>query len=45
MKECLAVTVVIGISGVDITRILYSIELFRGYPATIVTDEGPKVTG
>jgi putative transposase len=31
----------IRISGVQITRILDSITLFRGYPATIRTDQGP----
>ncbi len=34
-KECLTVTVAFGISGVQVTRILDSIALFRGYPATI----------
>ncbi|MGG9011445.1 IS3 family transposase, partial [Escherichia coli] len=36
-KGCLTVTVAFGISGVQVTRILYSIALFRGYPATIRT--------
>lgn len=39
-KECLTVTVAFGISGVQVTRILDSIALFRGYPATIRTDQG-----
>ncbi|MGJ8713336.1 integrase core domain-containing protein, partial [Pantoea agglomerans] len=43
-KECLAVTVAFGISGVQVTRILNSIALFRGYPATIRTDQGPEFT-
>ncbi len=43
-KECLTVTVAFGISGVQVTRILYSIALFRGYPATIRTDQGPEFT-
>lgn len=43
-KECLAVTVAFGISGVQVTRILDSIALFRGYPATIRTDQGPEFT-
>lgn len=30
-KECLTVTVAFGISGVQVTRILDSIALFRGY--------------
>jgi putative transposase len=37
-KECLTVTIAFGISGVLVTRILDSIALFRGYPATIRTD-------
>jgi putative transposase len=40
-KECLTVTVAFGISGVQVTRILESIALFRGYPATIRADQGP----
>ena len=43
-KECLTVTVACGISSVQITRILDSITLFRGYPATIRTDQGPEFT-
>jgi len=43
-KECLTVTVAFGISGVHVTRILESIALFRGYPATIRTDQGPEFT-
>jgi putative transposase len=42
--ECLTVTVAFGISGVQVTRILDSIALFRGYPATIRTDQGPEFT-
>lgn len=41
-KECLTITVAFGISGVQITRILDSIALFRGYSATIRTDQGPE---
>ncbi len=41
-KECLTITVAFGISGVQVTRILDSIALFRGYPATIRTDQGPE---
>jgi len=41
-KECLTVTVAFKISGVQVTRILDSIALFRGYPATIRTDQGPE---
>ncbi|BBW88651.1 hypothetical protein THOKLE017_45120 [Klebsiella pneumoniae] len=43
-KECLTITVAFGISGVQVTRILDSIELFRGYPTTIRTDQGPEFT-
>lgn len=39
-KECLTATGAFGISGVQVTRILYSIALFHGYPATIRTDHG-----
>jgi putative transposase len=39
-KECLTITAAFGISGVQVTRILDSIALFRGYPATIRTDQG-----
>ena len=42
--KCLTVTVTYGISGVQVTRILDSIALFRGYPATIRTDQGPEFT-
>ncbi len=40
-KECLTITAAFGISGVQVTHILDSIALFRGYPATIRTDQGP----
>ena len=43
-KECLTMTTAFGISGVQVTRILDSIALFRGYPATIRTDQGPEFT-
>lgn len=38
-KECLTITTAFGISGALVTRILNSIALFRGYPATIRTDQ------
>lgn len=44
MKECLTITAAFGISGVQITRIVVSIALFRGHPATIRTDQGPEFT-
>lgn len=40
-QECLTITVAFGISGVQITRIVDSIALFRGHPATIRTAQGP----
>ena len=43
-KECLTITAAFGISGVQVTRILDRIALFRGYPATIRTDQGPEFT-
>lgn len=43
-KERLTITIVFGISGVQVTRILDRIALFRGYPATIITDQGPDFT-
>ncbi|PEI02321.1 IS3 family transposase [Pantoea agglomerans] len=43
-KECPTVTAAFGISGVQVTRILDNIALFRGYPATIRTDQGPELT-
>jgi len=43
-KERLTITSAFGISGVQVTRILDCIALFRGYPATIRTDPGPEFT-
>lgn len=44
-KECLTVmTVAFGVSGLQVTRILGSIALFRGYPGTIRTDQVPEFT-
>ncbi|BEL69890.1 transposase [Serratia marcescens] len=43
-KECLTITPAFGISGAQVTRILESIALFQGYPATIRTDQGPEFT-
>jgi putative transposase len=43
-KECLAITAAFGISGGQVTRVLDSIALFRGYPTTIRTDQGPEFT-
>ncbi|KAF1366647.1 putative transposase [Yokenella regensburgei] len=43
-KECLTITAAFGISGVQVTRIMDSIALFRDYPATIRTDQGSEFT-
>ena len=43
-KEFLTITIEFGILGVQNTRILDSFALFRGYPATIRTDQGPEFT-
>jgi len=44
MKECLTITTAFGISGVQVTRILDCIALFRCYSATIRADQGPEFT-
>lgn len=43
-KECLTVTAAFDISGIQVTRILDSIALFRGYLATIRIDQRPEFT-
>ncbi|WP_156884934.1 IS3 family transposase [Kosakonia cowanii] len=43
-KECLMIIAAFGIAGVQITRILDTIALFRGYPTTIRTDQGLEFT-
>lgn len=43
-KECLTITAVFGISGVQVTLILDCIALFRGYPTTIRTEQGLEFT-
>jgi len=43
-KECLTISVAFGITGAQVSRILDSVALFRGYPATIRTDQGPEFT-
>ncbi|EAP8596986.1 hypothetical protein EPG09_22190 [Salmonella enterica] len=40
-KECLTITTVFGISGVQVTRILDCIALFQGYPVTIRPEQNP----
>jgi transposase InsO family protein len=44
-KECLTIRVAFGITGVQVSRILDSVALFRGYPATIRTDQGLPCAG
>lgn len=44
MPNLCTITAAFGISGVQVTRILDSIALFRGYPGTIRTDQGPEFT-
>lgn len=44
MKECLTITVALGILGIRVTRIQGSIALFRGYPMAIRTDQEPEFT-
>ncbi len=43
-KKCLTIITAFGISGVQVTRILDGIALFRGYRATIRTDQVPEFT-
>jgi len=43
-KECLTITIAFGIAGFQVTRILDRIALFRDYPATIRTNQGPEFT-
>lgn len=43
-KERLTIITAFGIPGVKVTRVLDSIALFRGYPATIGKDKGPSLT-
>lgn len=43
-NEYLTITAEFGVLGVQDTRILDSIALFHGYPATIRTDQGPEFT-
>ncbi|ENK0810166.1 IS3 family transposase, partial [Vibrio fluvialis] len=44
-KECLDIPVATGISGDEVVITLESIAAFRGYPASIRTDQGPEFTG
>ena len=42
--ECVDIAVDYGISGQYVTRMLDRAALFRGYPATVRTDNGPEFT-
>ena len=42
--ECVDIAVDFGISGQYVTRLLDQAALFRGYPATVRTDNGPEFT-
>ncbi|MGI2933680.1 integrase catalytic domain-containing protein, partial [Vibrio fluvialis] len=44
-KESLDIPVATGISGDEVVITLESIAAFRGYPASIRTDQGPEFTG
>lgn len=43
-RECLTIITVFGITGVQVPRILESIALLRGYPATITIVQSPEFT-
>lgn len=43
-KKCLTITAALGISGVQVALVLDSIAFFRGYQATVGTDQGPEFT-
>jgi putative transposase len=43
-KEYLTITTAFMITGMQFTRILDSIALLRGYPATVRTVQGPGFT-
>ncbi len=44
-RECLAIEVDTSLSGVRVARVLDAIGLVRGYPQTLVTDNGTELTG
>ena len=44
-KECLDIPVAFGISGDEVVRTLDAVAAFRGYPASVRTDQGPEFTG
>ena len=44
-RECLAIEVDTSFSGVRVTRVLDQIAFTRGYPTTIVMDNGTELTG
>lgn len=44
-RECLAIEVGASLPGIVVTRVLDRIAATRGYPAVIVTDNGPEFRG
>ena len=44
-RECLAIEVDTSLSGMRVTRVLDQIAFTRGYPKTIVMDNGTEQTG
>ncbi len=44
-RECLAIEVDTSLSGVRVARVLDSIASVRGYPQTLVMDNGTELTG
>ena len=44
-KESLDIPVAFGISGDEVVRTLDAVAAFRGYPASVRTDQGPEFTG
>ena len=44
-RECLAIEVGASLPGIVVTRVLDRIAAIRGYPAVIVTDNGPEFRG
>ncbi len=44
-RECLAIDVAVSIPGARVVRVLEAIAERRGYPATLLCDNGPEFTG
>ena len=43
-RECVDITADFGIGGHYVTRLLDQAAMFRGYPKTVRTDNGPEFT-